>query len=234
MTGYRILFLLTAFASAGGSLKAQDYNYGQVLIDSPIWPIPLPLDTEPETLQNNTPIANPDIFHFKRNTSLQEKNISAFVARMARDNPDGARKVEAKLHKPGIFDIYDKMFRELGLESDSVADNLAYWWVVSWMASTDQAGELTHASLAKVKLQSEHALAGSKISAMSNSQKQVIADNMAMQAILITGNMGYARTHPAYKPQLAEQVRKMALGAKLDLASMTLTRDGFVSAKRKQ
>jgi hypothetical protein len=224
---FLLIFLQDAELSAQGMEGTFAIDYGSVMINTP-QNLVREVDPSPETIYNirsNSPISQS--LNFTPNAAQRSKNITAYIDRLAEVDPNGAKVIEAQLRTPGFFDNYGQMLRGVGLNPNGLADNMAAWWVTAWEASTGRDVETPTAAFPKVKLQAGRALGSAVLSKMTNAQKQEMADGLAIQSVILAANLDHAKNNPAYRKQLAEQVKKMAMGLKLDLGAMTLTSEGF-------
>jgi hypothetical protein len=229
-----ILFqmLIASTMCCAAPALAQDYNYGQILIDTPRFPVQPDVEAAvAEMPADSRSRATVDALTFSPNQTQLGQNVAAYLKRMANADPDGAAAVSAQLNAPGFWDGYNQAMKSVGLNPNSVADNMAAWLITAWEASSGNANEVSPGAYSSVKKQTARALAAPEFRAMSNAQRQELANGLAIQSLIISANMDYAKSDPSSGKQLASAVQKMGNSLGIDLRSLDLTDDGFVPKK---
>jgi hypothetical protein len=100
------------------------------------------------------------------------------------------------------------------------------------MGSRGRTDNPTRAQTTATRNQAANALLASpEMRAASASQKQEMAEALLIQAALIDATVEKAQSNPAFLAQVKAAIAQGAEGMGLDLASMTLTDDGFIPAR---
>jgi ketosteroid isomerase-like protein len=177
------------------------------------------------------PMATPQSLTFTPSQTQRKKNIADYVSSVAKIAPDYAPQLVAEFGDGAVFDQYGQMLGGIGLDANDLGDNLAVWWITAWEAAQGRPVETNPASFGKVKAQVARILSEKALTAMSNADKQRYADSLTIQTLVLTNQIDQVNGNPAMARQLADGIKAGAKTMGFDLDAMTLTEDGFVSAK---
>ncbi len=229
--------LILLFLAGGSQLSAQSMdgsfaiNYGSVLINTP-QDLVRDINASPETVFNAAaPIAPPRSLIFFPNKAQRKKNVADYVGQVAKIAPDYAPQLATEFADGQIFNQYRQMLDGIGLNANDVGDNLAVWWVTAWEASQGRPVETPPEAFAKVQEQVRRVLASDSFARLSNADKQKFSDSLMIQSLILSNQIDQAKGNPEIAKQLAAGIKKGASQLGFDLASMTLTADGFKPTK---
>jgi hypothetical protein len=235
----KLLFAFVVFGLSSTKLLAQ-YGYGNpISIPVPVQVPSLLYDRgdqkseEPNnaSLQSRTAPATPVNLRFTPNVAQRRQNLATFVAEVTKVTPDYAPKLAAELGDGSVFGQYGQLLRTLDLDANNVADNMAVWWLHAWEASAGRPITVPDSAYGVVKAQVQRMLANAKMAAMSNADKQKMADDFMIRTLIMANQIDQAKTSAEFAKQLAFGTRKSVKAAGLDFDKMTLTEKGFVSVK---
>jgi hypothetical protein len=220
-----------------GVLTAQDIpfvNYNYNWAEMNVQQIVNPIGSKSDILTDKAASAVlPQLLRFTPNTTQRKTNIANFVSEVAKLSPDYAPQLAAELGDGALFGQYSQMLRSMGLDANNVADNMAVWWLTAWEASAGRAIDVSPASFGVVKSQVERMLSSSKMAALTNADKQKMADDFMVRSLIMANQIDQAKSNPTFAKQLAAGTKKSTKASGLDLDAMTLTDKGFVPVKRR-
>ena len=163
----------------------------------------------------------------------RKQNLAQFVARSRAVDPEGSNQLAQVFASNDVILAASKAMAKFGLRSDNLADVYALYWSSTWLASVGSSATPTRAQFAKVKTQSGAALAAvPNVIGASDQQKQQFAEALLVQTLLIEASVEKAQHNPAQRKEIANAVLQGARAMGLDLATMTLTNEGFTLIKQ--
>ncbi|MGK9165096.1 hypothetical protein KXR53_02295 [Inquilinus limosus] len=177
--------------------------------------------------------AVPSAATFRYTPSLQRRtaNLAQFVAKSRQNDPKGADDLARVFASTDVIEAMRAPLAEAGLRIDDVADAYAVYWINAWQASRGVDDDVSRRMATAVRNQVAGVMASTgALRGASDAAKQEMAESLLIQAALIGEAMKQSQGNPALSRQLAAAVSQGARGMNLDLASMTLTEDGFVRA----
>lgn len=229
------VFLMALLSSMNSSPGMAQIDYSTTYIQAPLWDSinrSSPIMTEnfgsSAIFDEKAPVAAPQVLRFRPDAVRRKANIADYVAQVAKIDASYAPKLAAELADGSVFANYAKGLRSLGLDADSLGDNLAVWWIMAWEASKGGSVEAPPTAFAKVQLQVRRMLAGSSFSGYSDSQKQKFSDSLILQSVILGNQIAQAKASPVAARQLSNGIKQGAMKLGLDLGRMTLTEIGFV------
>jgi hypothetical protein len=184
-------------------------------------------------LSNGAPRADVSgILDFPFSRTLSRQNLQQFADKMRVSDPTGADQFEQLFTTKDIIGEVGKAIAPYGLRTNNVADVYALYWISAWMGSRGRTDNPTRAQTTATRNQAANALLASpEMRAASASQKQEMAEALLIQAALIDATVEKAQSNPAFLAQVKAAIAQGAEGMGLDLASMTLTDNGFIPAR---
>jgi len=188
---------------------------------------------ESEVLTDDAPSAEApsSSFTYRYSPQRTQQNLRNFIAR----TPDPAARANLQqtlASQPALMDVISADVRAYGFDPHNVADAYAVWWINVWGASQKQNFEPDPATVEAVKRQVRSAFAATPdFAEASDAERQEFAEALLLQAAILGSGLDQWESDPKMLEQLAKAARQGALASGLDLANMTLTRDGFVSCR---
>jgi hypothetical protein len=184
-------------------------------------------------LSNGAPRAEASgILDFPYSRALSRQNLQRFADKMRISDPAGADQFEQLINTKDVMADVGKVIAPYGLRTNNVADAYALYWISAWLGSQGRTDNPTRAQTTATRNQAANALLASpELRAASASQKQEMAEALLIQAALIDASVESAQSNPAFLAQVKAAIVQGAEGMGLDLASMTLTDDGFIPAR---
>lgn len=159
-------------------------------------------------------------------------NLARFVARSRAADPEGADNLAKVFASADVIEGMRPPLAAVGLRIDDVADAYAVWWINAWQASQGVDYDVSRRTAMAVRDQAAQAMAASGLlHGAGDAAKQEMAEALLIQAALVADMMKQSQGNPELGRMVAAAVSQGARGMSLDLASMTLTEDGFVPAE---
>lgn len=159
-------------------------------------------------------------------------NLAGFVARTRAADPQGADNLAKVFASVDVIEEMRPPLAAVGLRIDDVADAYAVWWINAWQASRGIDDDVSRRTATAVRDQAAQAMAASGLlRGAGDAAKQEMAEALLIQAALVADAMKQSQGNPELGRMVAAAVAQGARGMSLDLASMTLTEDGFVPAE---
>ncbi|QJU57848.1 hypothetical protein HL653_08640 [Sphingomonas sp. AP4-R1] len=180
------------------------------------------------------PVApDPARLRYAPSRARRSANLAAFVAKSRQRDQDAARSLEQLFAQGDIIERMGTVLASYGMSIDNVADAYAVWWIDAWQASHRRNEDTDKRTFAAVRAQAARALSATRELAMADdAAKQRFAEALLLQALLLEGAMDQAKANPAMSGPVADAATRGARGMGLDIATMTLTPDGFIAAAR--
>jgi hypothetical protein len=170
-------------------------------------------------------------FRYTPSPQRRAANLARFVAKSRANDPQGAESLAALFASGDVIEGMRAPLAAAGLRIDDVADAYAAWWINAWQASRGVDDDVSRRMATAVRTQAAQALASSGLlRGATDAARQEMAEALLIQATLIAVAIKQSQGNPALGRQIATAVSQGARGMNLDLASMTLTEDGFVPA----
>ena len=173
------------------------------------------------------------ITRFTRDPALLEAKEAQIVALMRQQSPDAAAGVE-QLFSQDLIALIAPELERMGLDDQDMADMTTVYWVAAWEASNGVVGRQTDPALVRGARDQIAGVLGANpaTQAMSDREKQDVADTMLLQAILVEARMGAAAgAGAAMQTQMSDTIHAEASGMlDTDLRQVTLTAAGFAPA----
>jgi hypothetical protein len=177
------------------------------------------------------PVVPVENFTFTPNRARTQANLRNFVARTA-DPAARASLQQLFSSQPTIIEDVSNALRSYGINPQNTADAYAVWWINAWSASQKTNREPDRATLEAVKQQVYTAFTATPaLASTSDAGRQEFAEALILQAFLLSAAFEQSKGDPAMLDQLAEIASQGAKAQGLDLATMTLTPNGFVPRK---
>jgi hypothetical protein len=234
----RFLPALIALATVAGPAGAQDSYLGSAYIDAGIGTagIQAAMQSAQQQVGTKMPqaLARPVKLAYAASLTRTRTNLAHFVDKTRITDPAGAAKMQALFASTDIIGVIDrKMQLTYGMRANNVADAYAVWWVSAWMGARGRSDDATPGQMAMVQRQATNALAATpEFASATDAGKQEMAEALLVQAALIGDAVDTYKSDPAMLAKTRAAIGKGALGMGLDLGSMTLTDDGFVSRRK--
>ena len=184
-------------------------------------------------LSNRAPRAEASgILEFRFSDARSRQNMAQFAQKIRASDPNGADQFEQLVASKNIMGEIGKAIAPYGLRTNDFADAYTLYWMSAWLGSRGRTDNPTRGQTAAVRNQAANALlAAPELRAASDAQKQEMAEALFIQAALISSTVDSAKANPAFMAQAKAAIAQGAEGMGLDLASMTLTDNGFVPAR---
>ncbi|MFE0758906.1 DUF6683 family protein [Inquilinus sp. NPDC058860] len=181
--------------------------------------------------QSAQPAPSATAFRYTPSPRRRTANLAQFVARSRQNDPKGAADLERLFALTDVVEAMRAPLAEAGLRIDDVADAYAVYWINAWQASRGVDDDVSRRMATAVRNQVAGVMASTgALRGASDAAKQEMAESLLIQAALIADAIKQSQGNPTLGRQLAAAVSQGARGMNLDLAAMTLTEDGFVSA----
>lgn len=158
------------------------------------------------------------------------QNLANFVTRTRAQNHQEAAQLEQLFASPDIVEQIGRMIAPLGLSADNVADAYTLYWISAWNGANGIETSPDRAQFQVVRQQAAAALsATSEMAAADDARKQEMAEVLLLQSVLIDQAVTRAQGDPVALQNVSAMVRQGASAAGLELESMSLTSEGFVT-----
>lgn len=184
--------------------------------------------SEERRAQSNNAAVNAD-FSFSSDRGRTQQNLQAFVIR----TPNAQAKAELQTliaAQPDIIELIWGAIGPYGLDSHDVADAYTVWWINAWLASQMRDEDVDRGTVQAVRAQARAALAGAAdFSQTGDAERQIYAEALLLQATILDAAVSQAANDPATLRAIASAASQGAINTGIDLSTMTLTPDGFVS-----
>ncbi|WP_117193440.1 DUF6683 family protein [Rhizobium terrae] len=159
-------------------------------------------------------------------------NFANFVAKSRLSDPQGANNLAKLFSSQDVVEGMKAPLGAVGLRIDDVADAYAAWWINAWQAGRGRDEDVSRQMAIAVRDQAAAAMASSgMLRGASDAAKQEMAESLLIQAALIAAAMEQSKGNAALSRAIAAAVSQGARGMNVDLATMTLTEQGFVPAR---
>ena len=174
-----------------------------------------------------------DVFRYTRSAANSGQIIENYLNKIQPANPLLASQIRYVMTRQDIIAQTSKAIAPAGLQADNVADVFAMWWISAWRAAnSDTAGAASGKKLRAVRAQvAQILLSSGALLPLSNIQKQEMAETMIIQTFVTGFSESQAKGDSAKLANIRQEVMQMHLTAGLDLTSIKLTENGFVSAR---
>lgn len=177
--------------------------------------------------KGGTAAARPVSLQYTTNRGLRGDVLTAFLARAAKQNPEGARQLRAQLERYDYNDVYRKLVLPFGLRDNDTGDSMAAYMLLGWMI-VNGAGDPSAADVRGARDQMARAL--SKDARLSDWKRRgTLGEEFKILFVTIHAGWQAARqekTVPAFADGLARMIRQQS---GMDLRTLRL-KGGFVSA----
>lgn len=155
-------------------------------------------------------------------------NLAHFAAQARAVSPAAAADLERMFDAIDVVGEAGKAMTGLGLDPHNVADAYAIWWIQAWANAHMREAPSDAATFQAVSRQARAAFADTQgFAALPDADKQRFAEALMVQAVMLGSAFDAAAGDANLKRRLAGAAKQGASGMGLDLATMTLTPQGF-------
>lgn len=171
-------------------------------------------------------------FRYTPSKSRRSANLENFVSKTKAVDPKGADTLAKLVASQDIIEAMRPPLARYGLRIDNVVDAYTVWLINSWQATRGTTDDPSPASTAAVRRQVMNAMASAAIvTTADDASKQEMAEALLLQALLVESAVEQSQSNPDQLQAVGRAAAQGALGMGIDLASMTLTDRGMVSAQ---
>lgn len=171
-------------------------------------------------------------FRYTPSKSRRSANLKNFVSKTKAVDPKGADTLAKLIASQDIIEAMRPPLARYGLRIDNVADAYAVWLINSWQATRGTTDDPSPASAAAVRRQVMNAMASAAIvTTADDASKQEMAEALLLQALLVESAVEQSQSEPDQLQAVGRAAAQGARGMGIDLAGMTLTDRGMVSAQ---
>ena len=176
------------------------------------------------------PLAAQAQLTFVASPVLRKLNLAAFVDGMRPGDSAGAAQMAKMFASTDMIEPLGNAIAPTGLKTNNVADAFTLWWTTALNASRGRSDSSSRAQIQSVRAQVVKTMLGDqRIARATAAQKQEFAEDLFVKSRLLNTAVTEAQGNPDDLASLARTARKTALATGLDLDTMELTADGFVS-----
>jgi hypothetical protein len=185
------------------------------------------------TKSNPTLRLAPVSYSYVPSLQRRQQNLASFVAKVRATDLASANNMAQSFSSGDIIAQIDTKMRGIGLRADNAADAYAVWWVSAWQAAKGDTQDWDAATYQAVSRQVTSGFAATlQFATPTDTQKQLLAEEMLVNAALIDATKDDSAGNPLKMRALATAVQQGAMRSGLNLSSMTLTRNGFVFSRQ--
>ena len=167
--------------------------------------------------------------NFEPSQRRRAQNLAQFTSTARRSSPQTATAMRQLFASTDIIAAVGKSMKSVGLNPNSVGDAYAVWWATSWFAAKGRESQLDRATASSISGQAAQAFGSiAEFDALSNAEKQEMAEALMVQAAIIDAANDAYRNDPKMLRTLQSSVAAGAQKMGTDLTAMDLTEDGFV------
>jgi len=167
---------------------------------------------------------------FTRDPALFKAKVQTLVDAMRAQNPEMAKALQQAFSQDVIAQLQPS-FREMGLDSNDMADMMTVYWVNAWEAAHGLVNHKTDKALITgARAQIADIMAkNAALARMTDAQRQDVADTMIIQALIVSARMEAAAKQGAdVQRQMSDTIAQEAQQiTKTDLRAVDLTAQGF-------
>lgn len=172
---------------------------------------------------------DPDALDYQSSSARRKANLSGFLAKAKRVDPQGAAAMETLFKTMDIIGVIADRMQTVGLDAGNVADAYTLWWTTSWYAARGLEAQLDRQTALAVRQQAAQAMMSSpEFIKLGVADKQQFAEALLVQAALVDSANETYRLNPKMVAKLSAAVNQGAQKMGLDLTTMNLTEDGFI------
>jgi hypothetical protein len=183
-----------------------------------------------QTDDARAPAAQPITLRYTPSKERRARNLADFIAKSRKVDPEGADRLQKVFAQTDLIEAMRAPLGKAGLRIDDVADAYAAWWITAWYASRGSNETPSAGKVAAVKAQAARALSATPMMrGASDASRQQMAEALLIQAAMLDDAVEQSKARPDWMAGVRAAAAKGAKGMGLDLASMTLTDEGFVS-----
>lgn len=165
---------------------------------------------------------------FTPSAERRKNHLNTMVKRWQAVDPAAAADFQQSLRRIDLFKVLAADLQKVGLRVNNVADAYAVYWFNAWEAVNGVRTEGSRKQAQGVKLQVARAMLDSgALGQTTEAQKQETAEELLIQAVIISAANGAVQGDLDGQLALAEAVQAHARQWGLDLTLMRLTEDGF-------
>lgn len=188
--------------------------------------------TSPTAPEAASEAVDPAVTRYRPDPARTKANQAQFVAKTRAVDPAGADQLAQLFASTDVMGLVGKAAAPHGLRVDDLADAYATYWIAAWTASRGNNDTPSNATIAAVRAQAARALAATPMArGASDAAKQELAESLWIQSALLDTTVEQAKGKPDQLAAVGKAAAQGARGMGLDLAGMTLTDKGFVTAK---
>lgn len=178
----------------------------------------------------DAPAASAGSLTFAVSTERRAANIERFLDSRRAAQPQVVEAIAPSLRDPDLIPNMGRQISRYGLSVDNVAHAYAVWWAAAWSAVHQDTSDPSPAAGRAVRMQAEQAFMS--LPAITNADdalKQAFAEELLLQALLITTATEQAASNPEQARAVSRMASQNARAQGLDLESLDLTDEGFVA-----
>lgn len=239
----RMLVVVAILALSGTAAKAQDGWGWSTIIPSvtgtDVLGTHLREVTRPDaraatrpspTPRADAPTASAGSLTYAVSTERRAANIERFLDQRRAAQPAVVEALAPSLRDPALILNMGRQIGRYGLNVDNVAHAYAVWWTAAWSAVHQDTSDLSPAAGRAVRLQAEQAFALlPAITGADDALKQAFAEELLLQALLITTAAEQAASNPEQARAVSRMASQNARAQGLDLEALDLTDEGFIA-----
>lgn len=172
---------------------------------------------------------NVDALKFTLSSKSRTANFQGYTKRLEQIDPATAKALSAEISAPGFLPSVETALAKYNLDSADVGDVFTVWWITMWEISNGiYAEETDPETVRSTKAQIASSLMQtSEFAQMSDMDKQAVADELLMQAMLFSAAAQGAAADPAVARMLRQNAVTAGQQMGLDMNIFKLTKQGF-------
>jgi hypothetical protein len=178
----------------------------------------------------DAPTASAGSLTYAVSTERRAANIERFLDQRRASQPAAIEALAPALRDPDLIPNMGRQIGRYGLRVDNVAHAYAVWWAAAWSAVHQDTSDPSPAAGRAIRIQAEQAFASlPAITGADDTLKQAFAEELLLQALLITTATEQAASNPEQARAVSRMASQNARAQGLDLESLDLTDEGFVA-----
>lgn len=193
-------------------------------------------DEDEKQAQGAAPAPNaPDasVLHYAPSKQRRTANLAGFVAKSRQADPAAAQALETLFAQGDFIEKIGGQIEPHGFHVDNVADAYTIWWITAWQASRGRNDTPSAPTNKAVQAQAARALSATpNLAGANDAAKQQLAEALLIQAVMLDAAVDQAKGNPTQMKAVSAAAAQGARGMGLDMATMELTEQGFVPARR--
>ena len=172
-----------------------------------------------------------EALRFQPSTAVSQKVRNDFIEALQKANPQSADAIEQKLKQQDVIGDFSRDMAPYGLRADDVADTLTAYWLTMWIVANQEEIPSVDKVQAVRNQVRKVMLNNNNLVQATEAARQEIAEITIYETMIAWGLLTNAN-HIGDRvklQQLADSAYKNMLEQGLDLRSMELTSNGFIS-----